>query len=574
MNEKQSAYFVHMIESFILNNDHRVHMELVPDESLSAKIIKEEKEMVQKVQANLKQGEFDAIKEKSLKLKKVQDSGDPPDVVSAVPHLEISDLDKSGAEYDIDVTNGAYGSSSLLTKHISYGSNGIVYIDVGIDISRVDYSDMQLLPFIVSTLYENDSRTHTRQELDNLIGMHTGGITIELQLLPIFEQGQTDVYASDNKKMRSMIFFRGKCVAQNTPHLLSLMTELIQSLPVPKEKAIQILERKISGYKTSISSKGHMFALKRLRSKYDTESFIIDKLTGIRQLMYLQSTLETATKDWDVIGSKISSVMKTFSEMRSTDTIINLTGDSETLGSIDKNIEEFVRKLKDDPDIPKLQNFAEVNHPWMEQGAKERTNAALVNEGVTISSRVSYVSKGGVMLDEGEKISGQRQVSLQYLKKGYLWENVRAKNGAYGVSAMMGSRDGGVFMVSYRDPKLSETIDSYDEMGKYLESKIDENAVTEQTVRTAIMGTIGSLDGPSLPPNKAGWLAFRRFLGGSTKAHRQKWRDEILSTTVSDFKDFATRLQGWRNTSIVVLSSESALEEARKTIPMDVISIH
>jgi Zn-dependent M16 (insulinase) family peptidase len=574
ITEKQSGYFVGIIESYLLQNNHRVHMELSPDESLAEQMIKEEKEKVQYFQANLKPPEFNAIKEKALHLKQVQETSDPPSVVDSIPHLEISDMDPSGAEYDLDVIKDAYRSSTMLTKHVAHGSNGIAYIDVGIDVSRLDYNDMQLLPFVVSMLHENDSKTYTRQDLDTMIGMHTGGITIGLEILPVFEKGQTDFYASDNKKIRSILFFRGKCIAENTSHLLSLIKELAQNgLPVTKDKAIQILERKISGYKASMSSRGHSFSVKRLRSRYGTESFLLDKLSGIRQLQYLNSILDIANSEWEVVESKISNVMKSFSEMRSTDTIINLTGDTETLERIDGNVEDFVKTLKNDSNIPNLHNFHEVDHPWMEQGAKERSDMALDNEGIPISSRVSYVGEGGLLFDEGEKIGGGNAVAMQYLKKGYLWEKVRAKNGAYGVAAAMGQTDGTIFMVSYRDPQLYETISIYDEAGNYLKDELGKNSITEQAVRTAIIGSIGSLNASSLPPGKAGWLAFRRYLGGSTKVLRQKWRDEILSTTLSDFEDFAKRLQAWKNKSIAVLASESAIAEAGKKIPFEILNV-
>ncbi len=58
-----------------------------------------------------------------------------------------------------------------------------------------------------------------------------------------------------------------------------------------------------------------------------------------------------------------------------------------------------------------------------------------------------------------------------------------------------------------------------------------------------------------------------RFLSGVTDEDRQKWRDEVLSTSASDFKEFSERLASLKDTgSAVVFGSETALEDANSKI--------
>ena len=46
--------------------------------------------------------------------------------------------------------------------------------------------------------------------------------------------------------------------------------------------------------------------------------------------------------------------------------------------------------------------------------------------------------------------------------------------------------------------------------------------------------------------------------------YRQQFRDEILNTKASDFKDFAERLRALKNPSVAVVSSKGAFELASK----------
>jgi Zn-dependent M16 (insulinase) family peptidase len=51
----------------------------------------------------------------------------------------------------------------------------------------------------------------------------------------------------------------------------------------------------------------------------------------------------------------------------------------------------------------------------------------------------------------------------------------------------------------------------------------------------AIIGTIGDIDSYQLPDSK-GYTAFMRHVLGVTDKERQQRRDEILGTTIKDFR--------------------------------------
>lgn len=55
------------------------------------------------------------------------------------------------------------------------------------------------------------------------------------------------------------------------------------------------------------------------------------------------------------------------------------------------------------------------------------------------------------------------------LSKGYLWDNVRVLNGAYGcfLSTTLKMQQ---YIVSYRDPSLEKTIDIYNQMPDFIKN--------------------------------------------------------------------------------------------------------
>lgn len=134
------------------------------------------------------------------------------------------------------------------------------------------------------------------------------------------------------------------------------------------------------------------------------------------------------------------------------------------------------------------------------------------------------------------------------------------------VMAQLGSTDGTLLMVSYRDPNLVKTLDVYDNAGGFLQSQLDKNVITEKDITKSIIGCIGSLDYTALPPKNAGWISFTRYLSNSSAARRQKWRDGILNANRNDIANFAQKLMSWKNlTTIAVVSSERKLQDAEET---------
>jgi hypothetical protein len=86
-----------------------------------------------------------------------------------------------------------------------------------------------------------------------------------------------------------------------------------------------------------------------------------------------------------------------------TGTVINLTGDSTALHNVQVDVQDFINLLHSS-DKKTAVDYSIVNHPWIKRAQEEVSESSpLLNEGMAISSRVSYVGKGGLLIDLGEK---------------------------------------------------------------------------------------------------------------------------------------------------------------------------
>ena len=92
--------------------------------------------------------------------------------------------------------------------------------------------------------------------------------------------------------------------------------------------------------------------------------------------------------------------------------------------------------------------------------------------------------------------------------------------------------------LSYRDPNLIATLDTYDRTADFLISA----DLNEAEFTRKIIGTIGEVDSYRLPDAK-GFTSMQRYLIGDTDEARQRMREEILLTTAADIRTFADAME-------------------------------
>ena len=506
---------------------------------------------------------YDLILKQSKELKYIQERDDPPDVLSTIPTLQLKDIDSNGVEYPIEISENASNSSATLLKNHVESSHGIVYIDFGIDVSKVTYDDVELLPLITSLMTEGDlANNMTRIDFERQIGKYTGGIYTDLLVLPLLSDVQKDVTISDDAMMRSMLFLRGKCTLENVEKMLNLFSEMtINASMNQKDRVITILESKISKLAGRIASNGHSYSVRRMHSRYNAKALINENLYGISQLETLREAVATAENNWEHLKERLEKIMKIIVDSVGAGTVINVTGDRMAIQAVEGKLRTLMKAFPNGSEIRKFTDPRTEGHPWALTGKKQLPEK--INEGISVPTQVSYVGEMGLLYEVGERASGSSLVPLEYLKKGYLWERVREQNGAYGVMAGLDRSDGTMYMVSYRDPTLSDTLDAFNDAADDLIKDLNEGEINKDTITKTVIGTIGAIDGSALPPDIIGWTSMIRWMSGESAASRQKVRQEIINTKKSDFLDFANRLKDWRNVSIAVVGSEANFNHAK-----------
>jgi presequence protease len=88
--------------------------------------------------------------------------------------------------------------------------------------------------------------------------------------------------------------------------------------------------------------------------------------------------------------------------------------------------------------------------------------------------------------------------------------------------------------------------------------------LSQEELTKSIIGAIGDLDAYQLPDAK-GYTSMQRYLIGETDEDRQQLREEVLSASQADFRQFGEVLERLNaSPSVVVLGSADAIAKANE----------
>jgi Zn-dependent M16 (insulinase) family peptidase len=528
----QGRYFEGLIQRFLLENRHRTTLLLTPDPEQSARETAAEQARLAEIQAGLDQDALARIVENTHLLKQLQEQPDTPEVVASLPSLTRADLDRSIKTIPTDEQT-VQGARVL---HHDLFTNGIFYLDLGLNLRALPADLVPLLPLFSRALLELGTAQEDYVRLSQRIGRTTGGI--RPQLFTSTTVGGADTTA--------WLFLRGKAMPALAGELLAILRDVLLTVQLDnRERFKQIVLEEKAGTEASLAGRGHLLASGRLRARFSPADWASEQMNGVSSLLFLRQLAQQIESDWAGVLSRLERLRQLLVNRRAL--ICNVTLDGARWQALQPQLSDFLAELPEAELTPAV---------WTPSGISG-------GEGFSIAAKVNYVAKGANLYDQGYTLHGSAQVIARYLRTTWLWERIRVRGGAYGGFSTFDRFSGVLAMLSYRDPNLLGTLANYDQTAAFLRQlALDEGELTR-----ALIGTISDMDVYQLPDAK-GFTAMARLLLGETDEIRQRYRDEVLGTQPEHFRAFADVLDRVAaEGQVVVLGSREALEAANAERP-------
>jgi Zn-dependent M16 (insulinase) family peptidase len=519
-------YFEELIENILLKNTHRATVQLIPDKGKAARDEAEEKGRLKFTRNAMHPDELTRTISAADRLLEMQKTPDTPEAVKTLPLLKRSDLDKNIRIIPREVEQR--NNATILFHELFTG--GIVYVDIGLDLHTLDADDLPWVSLLGSLLLEMGTQKEDFTLLSRRIAQKTGGIHANPFLAAL--EGSPESAAH--------LFLRGKCMTGQIKDLFNILHDILFIPAFDNRKRFRevLLEQK-ADMEGSLIPSGHAAVMSRLKAHYHEAYRAAEALSGIDALFFHRNMQKKMKDDWPGTVMRLESILQ---KLLTGGLIVNITADAKDRTTVFQTLEKFMAEFP--------HSGTKVSKVWKFDGKPEKSEALL------IPSRVNYVGRSINLFDNGYKMDGSSLVITKYLRTAWLWEKIRVQGGAYGAMCGFDPNCGAFAFASYRDPNLAATLDAYGETADFLKNvQLDDDELTR-----ALIGTIGGIDTYLLPDAK-GYTDLVRYLTGHTPEKRQKLRDELLSTTAADFREFAEALS-MKNAITSVLGSPEEIKNS------------
>lgn len=422
--------------------------------------------------------------------------------------------------------------AGVKTLHHNIFTNGICYFRFGFDVKDLkEYAPyLSLLTELISTV---DTNRYDKLELSNEILLHAGGINTDL-----------NVYSSRKTEEYQMIWeIGGKALYGEMGHVLALVKDIVTTSHVGEEKRLrEVIGEARSGKQVSLQAGGHSTALSRAMSYVRESAYYTEQIRGISYYDFLCDLDDSFDEHKENLIAVLEALMKKiFVKER---LMISVTADDEGYTRIESEIDKLLDGL------PEHQDWELPQPTW-------KLPKKIKNEGFKTAGKVQYVARAGRYAEHGISYNGINKVTKTILSYDYLWNEVRVKGGAYGVMCGFGD-DGNGYMVSYRDPNLTETNQVYEGVPQYLQS-FD---AAERDMMKYIIGTVSELDTP-LTPRAKGRRSYSAYMTDITEEDVQKEREEVLAADATKVREVAKTVEAvLADGYICALGSEEKIQQA------------
>lgn len=523
----ETGYFETLIRRFYLDNPHRVTLLMRPDPSLEKRHAEAERERLEQLRNQFSPAQLQEVIDNTQSLQQLQTTPDSPEALATIPSLRVEDLDKKNKI--IPKTVFQKNGSQVLYHDLS--TNGITYLDVGFNLHLLPQDCLPYVPLFTRALLEIGTRSEDFVTFSQRIGRKTGGIHPEFFTSALKEGTRAAVW----------FFLRGKSMLPQTADLLHILQDMLFTVQLDnRERFRQMALEEKAKHEQKLIPAGHQVVNLRLKAHFTEADWAAEQMNGVSYLMFLRQLLHDIDSDWPQVLNTLETMRRVL--VNRNRMLFNVTVDKDGWTQFEPQLEAFLQALP-------VETRDEVD--WTPQSGSPF-------EALVMPAQVNYVGKGTNIYELGYRFHGSILVITRYLRNSWLWERIRVQGGAYGAFCLLDRLSGMLTFVSYRDPNLLKTLDNFDQTADFLRHV----ELNDEEIGKAVIGTIGDIDSYMLPDTK-GYISLLQHLTGDTEELRQQLRDEVLATTVADFRAFAETLQTVKEHGIVkVLGGQSAVDQS------------
>ncbi len=524
--------FRRAVGRWLVENPHRLRTTVTPSRTLAAEQEHALAERLAARRAAMTAQDLDGIRRTMAELTAEQRAQDSPQALATLPRLQVSEIPRE-VETIPTVEERVSGVPVLMHEVFS---NSIAYLDVVCDISDVAEDLQPYLPLLGAATCGMGAAGLDYAAFATRTALVTGGLGVELDA----DERQ------DGRGAAQWLLLRARALRRNIPAMVAVVRDVIASGDLTDRARLKdILSEERNQLRANVAPVGHLYSWRLAACGLSIASWRDEQWHGIAKLRMLGDEV----RRFDAEAERITGILGRLREIvfRRGRAVFNLTGDAECLSALRAELTGLAAALPEGgrvqaPGAPALRS---------------------VPHGVAIPGNVCYVARVLSVPRHNTPEAPLLWVLTTQMRTDYLYKKVRVEGGAYGGLSLYDPLRGQVAMLSYRDPHLERTLETYDGAVDALLSA----ELTPEGLRSMIVGAMGRLDRP-MDPSAKGKEALRRWLLGLSDADRQRFREGVLTADRGRLRDAAASIlrRAMVDAPQAVLAPRERIEEANRKL--------
>lgn len=524
--------FEKITKEWFVGNSHRLMSVMEPDPDFNERAEKAFKEKMATIKNKYSLEQLKEINKQAVQLKKYQAEEDSPEAASALPKLQIDDIPKL---VEIIPAKSAKISEVNILEHDIF-TNGIAYIDLAFDLSSIPEEYQLYLPLLGKIMLGMGAAGLSYEEMAKLISLNIGGLTYDLAA----------GFSADGKSHWQKMIFSFKSLYQNIPKAVDIFNDILTEGDLEHKSRMQdlIAERKNS-LQSAIIPSAHVFAKRAAGAAVTLPGWRDEQWHGRTQFKFVQQIAQNFNKSYEELIDILTKLKKLI--FTKDNLFINLTADEAGINFCRDNILRVLNKIPDKS--VQAQQINPILNP--------------VRAGIAIPSQVSYVARVVKTPHYSDPSTPLLALVSRDLSNTYLYKNIRVQGGAYGGMSSFDSTLGLFAFLSYRDPRIVETLNIFDEAQKYY----SQHLFNKEELEKSVISTIGAMDKPMDPAGR-GYTSMMRHFAGVSDEMRQSFRYSVLSATPQNIKECTEKYfaGATKTDAVAVYSALEKLNEANNIL--------
>lgn len=549
-------YIEHLIEKYLINNNNRVNLLVIPKKNFSAEREKKERANIKK---KIKMTDPQMVRAEREILREWQEHYEDESETKCIPRLELRDLTKhiDAIKTDWSEVKTKEGASVTLLKNCEK-TNGITYIEVWIPCDGLSAETYKYLPLFSYCAIGCGATGLSWEELAKLLATDTGGVTVRTLSLPSLDKISTNKklikqLADYNCLERDWVIFSLRALSSDIKKSLDAFKKVIMDYEFWDAERLSTLVKEWKNVlNMSLLSNCNRIATSRAKVSRGHSEVVNEIYKGVTQLF---ATDEISKENPRTLATKFNEIKNS---LKAAGALVHVTCDATDMDSEEKEIEKFIQDTNLHPLEKKgLINEAAFIREALLPGEKSLTQ----NEVFLIPGGVGYSATTFDGTAFGDADNSAAFVLFHYLSGVSLWERIRTKGGAYGASCFALDSLGAVSLNTYRDPNPFSSLKIFCDCLK----ELAKSPLDSETLKRMIIGTYGEEITPMSPYERSSTALIRLFSAISDKDIDERL-SKIKNVTAKDLSTLCEKLLNNINSAKTVVVANKNESSDDKTI--------